>query len=520
VLLFPPLVTAVIAAVAVYVVSGQARIQVLWCGMVAVVAVALVAVEAARRGRIADGLRARLVEQQAAYERRLAVQNAETTRLATEHLPAALKRIETGRSVDDVLSEVDFSSDLNPDFLQAHRRVLRSTLSIVSSEQGLRDVTQQAFVNIARRVQAIVSQQARDLRQMEDKHGNDRRVFADLLQIDHGNALIGRLADSIAVLGGARPGRQWGRNIPLYSVLRGAMSRILDYPRVDLYSVAEVAIVGPAVEPLIHAVAELLDNATRYSPPQTCVHMTAVEVQTGIAIEIEDGGVGLTAEAHARAEGVLRQEQNEIDLDDLGETPRLGLAVVGRLCKAYKFQVALRSSAYGGARAVLIVPSEYITTAPARGRAHGIGAQAGTRSEETETTAPSVVAHDHAPAKTARPSFPAPSARSRAAAQPMPTVPDSFAALDDDDEVIVTEWTDSGLPQRRRKPGTPPPMTLSRRQAAAKAAAAEAEAQAPKPAQPPGMWLDDFMSNLKGEASPSAADRNKTDEQPDEGDKQ
>ncbi|NEE11927.1 sensor histidine kinase, partial [Streptomyces sp. SID7499] len=72
--------------------------------------------------------------------------------------------------------------------------------------------------------------------------------------------------------------------------------------RVDLHSIAKVAIVGTSVEPLIHACAELLDNATRYSPPQTRVHVTAVEVQTGIAIEIEDGGVSLSEEARARAE--------------------------------------------------------------------------------------------------------------------------------------------------------------------------------------------------------------------------
>ena len=123
------------------------------------------------------------------------------------------------------------------------------------------------------------------------------------------------------MLGGARPGRQWSKAVPLYSVLRGAMSRIIDYQRVELHSVSEVAVVGPAVEPLIHALAELLDNATRYSPPQTRVHLTAVEVQSGIAIEIEDGGVSMSEEARKRAERMLRQAQQGIDLNDLGETP-------------------------------------------------------------------------------------------------------------------------------------------------------------------------------------------------------
>lgn len=199
--------------------------------------------------------------------------------------------------------------------------MLRTVLEAVDNEEGMRESAQRAFVNIARRVQAIVHRQAQDLREMEDRHGSDPAVFDDLLLLDHGNALVGRLADSIAVLGGARPGLQWSRSVPLYSVLRGGISRILDYQRVELHPVSEVAVVGPAVEPLIHALAELLDNATRYSPPHTSVHLTAVEVQTGIAIEIEDGGLSLSEEGRARAERMLQEAQAGIDLNDLGETP-------------------------------------------------------------------------------------------------------------------------------------------------------------------------------------------------------
>ncbi|MFD7558304.1 ATP-binding protein, partial [Streptomyces sp. NPDC059835] len=92
-----------------------------------------------------------------------------------------------------------------------------------------------------------------------------------------------------------------------YSVMRGAMSRIIDYQRVELHSVTEVAVVGPVVEPLIHTIAELLDNATRYSPPHTRVHLTAVEVQSGIAVEIEDGGLSMSEEARGRAERMRAQ---------------------------------------------------------------------------------------------------------------------------------------------------------------------------------------------------------------------
>jgi hypothetical protein len=314
-----------------------------------------------------------------------------------------------------------------------------------------------------------VHQQASELREMEDAHGRNPEVFDDLLRIDHGTALIGRLADSIAVLGKARPGRQWPKPVPLFSVLRGAMSRILEYQRVDLHSIAKIAIIGTAVEPLIHACAELLDNATRYSPPQTRVHVTAVEVQTGIAIEIEDGGVSLSEEARARAERMLAQAQAGIDLNDLGETPRLGMAVVGRLCQMYGLQVSLRQSAYGGVRAVLVVPRDVVTTGPAPGIAHGIGASALPRGASTElpemvlpamnvpvTDQPvtDLPVTDHP--VTDHPATDQPRAAGRperAATGPQRHVPVLAAA--EDDLPVVTEWTENGLPQRRSRTRAP-----------------------------------------------------------------
>ncbi|MGW7551290.1 ATP-binding protein, partial [Streptomyces rimosus] len=301
--ILPAAATAVAAAVATATVPSQASTPVIWIGTVATVAVALVTGEVSRRGRALAALRERTATQQAALGR----QEAETVRLAEELLPEVVARLSHGEFPEDVYAAMTEritrharEAGLTPEFTAAHQAVLRSVLDAVVGEEDLRESAQRAFVNIARRVQAIVHQQAQELRDMEDRHGQSPDVFGDLLRLDHGTALIGRLADSIAVLGGARPGRQWSRAVPLFSVLRGAMSRIIDYQRVELHSVSEVAVVGTAVEPLIHALAELLDNATRYSPPQTRVHLTAVEVQSGIAVEIEDGGVSRSEEARKR----------------------------------------------------------------------------------------------------------------------------------------------------------------------------------------------------------------------------
>ena len=362
--LIPACLTALCTVAAILLVTPHARRAVAVCGLVAVVAVGLAFAEIGRRGRVMEQLRRRQTATEQELGRRLALQEAETSRLAVEVLPRAISRLQRGDSVEEALVGTSQAPELGAAFIKAHEDVVRSVLDAVKAEEDLRDSAQRAFVNVARRVQAIVHQQFQDLRDMEERHGGSPEVFDDLLRVDHGTALIGRLADSLAVLGGSRPGRQWQQPVPLFNVLRGAMSRITDYQRVELHSVVDVAISGPTVEPLIHALSELLDNATRYSPPQTRVHLTAVEVQSGIAVEIEDGGVGLSEEGKVRAERVLSQVSAGLDLADLGENPRLGLSVVGRLAQTHRFQVSLRPSAYGGVRAVLIIPRDLVTVVP------------------------------------------------------------------------------------------------------------------------------------------------------------
>lgn len=472
----PPVAMAVCAAFTASVVSGEAFAPTVWCGVVATAAVALLAFESARRRRALAALRAWHAEQDALARARLARQEAEMKRLAIDVLPKAVGRLQEGETPEQVMRGISCQADVTPEFQTAHRQILRSVLETVQAEEDLRETAQRAFVNIARRVQAIVHQQATDLRQMEDRHGENEDVFHDLLHIDHGTALIGRLADSIAVISGARPGRQWQREVPLFRVLRGAMSRILEYQRVDLHSVAEVAIEGPTVEPLIHALAELLDNATRYSPPQTRVHLTAIEVQSGVAVEIEDGGVGLSEDARVRAERVLALGQSGLDLNDLGETPRLGLTVVSQLARMNNFQISLRPSAYGGVRAVLVVPKDVIAPLPANSLIPGI--------------------------RTPMPG-------------PMPMMAGPV-----DEEPMVVQRNANGLPQRvRRSNGAPRPRPggVARPKPAARPVRASAPRQKAEPKRAesstqPGMWLAAFTEGVSGD-SPSSGPHHRSDDE-------
>jgi signal transduction histidine kinase len=471
---------------AVAAVTESARMAVGWCGAVATLLVIATAAEAVRRGRSLRSLRARHARHSTYLEGRIAAHDAEAVRFAQEIAPAALYRLRCGNSPGEVMREL---GDIDPSYAElpdAQILLLKTVLDIVDQEEAMRDSTQRSFVNIARRVQAIVHQQANELREMEEDHGRNPEVFDDLLRIDHGNALIGRLADSISALAGGRPGRQWPEPVSLYSVLRGAMSRILEYRRINLASIAQVNVKGTAVEPVIHAAAELLDNATRYSPPQTKVHVTAVEVQTGVAIEIEDAGVSLSEEARARAEGMLERAKAGVDLQDLGESPRLGLAVVGRLCKTYDMQVSLRASAYGGVRAILVVPSDMLTTEPGVGVAHGIGASAARKPEAGTLEGPK-----------------------RKAKKRRPTSPRITAPVSMEDEVPeVTEWTATGLPQRRSRMKIPLRQRWAEQAAAERAEregkpsiwstpAAEPEPEEKEPEPAPGLWVEAFMNGLK-----------------------
>ncbi|MGW1430535.1 ATP-binding protein [Streptomyces sp. NPDC002431] len=506
--LLPVLLMGGATAAAAALISGAARIPVVWCGAVATVVVVALSVQLARRGRDLRAQRTTYERRFADLERRIATHDDETVRISKELLPAAIHRLRVGNSPEEVLRDVVDADEAYRELPDAQRSLVYTVLTIIDNEEAMRDSAQRAFVNVARRVQAIVHRQASELREMEEHHGRNPDVFDDLLRIDHGTALIGRLADSIAVLGGARPSRQWPKPVPLFSVLRGAMSRILEYPRVDLHSIAKVAIVGTAVEPLIHACAELLDNATRYSPPQTRVHVTAVEVQTGIAIEIEDGGVSLSEEARSRAENMLARAQAGSNMNDLGESPRLGMAVVGRLARMYDLQVSLRQSAYGGVRAVLIVPRAMITTGPAPGIAHGIGATSRPTSDIDQEAMKHVVPARRKP-RTPVAQRPATGPVAPAARHAAP------AAALEDDAPVVTEWTAGGLPQRRSRgraplgshnlPAQSTDPTAGRHNGHANGHGAGGGPGGPggpggsgPKEQPPGLWLEAFTNAVNG----------------------
>ncbi|MET8850807.1 ATP-binding protein [Amycolatopsis sp. NPDC004625] len=284
------------------------------------------------------------------HRARIAVLDAEIDRLADETLPAVVQRVRDGASADTALAEVPGPAD------GARRRLLETVAQEIGRGERMRTATMAACANAAGRVQALATSMLADLREMEGRY--DENVLGDLLELDHSTAQAGRLADSIAVLTGARSGRRWTKPIVMESILRGAMGRISAYQRVRTHSTSTVAIAGYAAEGVMHALAELMDNATSFSPPSEDVHVYVEEVHAGVVVTIEDSGLVMGPAALERAVRAVSAEP--LDLTTLSGT-RLGLAVVGCLARKHGLTVHFRPSARGGTGVVVMIPRQLIT---------------------------------------------------------------------------------------------------------------------------------------------------------------
>ncbi|MFE2832029.1 ATP-binding protein [Streptomyces mirabilis] len=212
-----------------------------------------------------------------------------------------------------------------------------------------------------RSIQALANEQQVSISEMQDRHDHPD-VLRDLLEIDHTNAQFGRRAQAIAVLCGSWPGRQRATS-PLIEVVRGATSRIRDYRRIRINGQADVAVESRAVEPVVLAVAELLDNAARHSQPNTTVEVSVQAVHNGAVVVIDDAGVGMDSRGSEHAAALLTGRR-AVDVTRLDDPPQFGFAVIGVLATRYGFSVSVDTrSPYGGVRAVVFVPAALLTHA-------------------------------------------------------------------------------------------------------------------------------------------------------------
>ncbi|MEV7085079.1 ATP-binding protein [Streptomyces sp. NPDC093085] len=268
--------------------------------------------------------------------------------LAARPAPPARTPAGTGRGDDEfdqLAAELTRSREAAVDAVVQASRFSSS----VGDEQKV-----EVFVNLARRLQSLVHREIQLLDDLENEV-EDPELLKGLFHVDHLATRIRRHAENLAVLGGAVSRRQWSRPVALTEVLRSAIAEVEQYPRVKLVPPIEGTVRGHAVADIIHLLAELIENATVYSSPHTQVLLRAQQVTAGLAVEVEDRGLGMDPTEQKRMNALLA-DPDQVNVAHLLQDGRIGLYVVAALARRHGAAVRLQANIYGGLQAVVVLP--------------------------------------------------------------------------------------------------------------------------------------------------------------------
>ncbi|HEU4423052.1 MAG TPA: nitrate- and nitrite sensing domain-containing protein [Pilimelia sp.] len=294
--------------------------------------------------------------------------------VANHDLPQAVARLRDARSLDDggveeiteqlrdpiKLTNRDEVGQVGQAFNVVHREAVR----IAAEQAALRTSVSAMFLNLARRSQALVDRMIGELDNIE-RNEEDPKRLAQLFQLDHLATRMRRNDENLLVLAGADSAPPRREDALLVDALRAAQSEVELYNRIEFGTVdTDISIAAPAVNDVVRLIAELLDNATRFSPPNTIVVAEARRIRDYVLIQIEDRGLGLS---DAQIEAFNRR-LSEPPAVDVAAFRLMGLAVVGRLAARYGVRVELRQNADGGTVAHISLPSDILILPRFRGR--------------------------------------------------------------------------------------------------------------------------------------------------------
>ncbi|CAM5581387.1 histidine kinase [Streptomyces spiroverticillatus] len=276
-------------------------------------------------------------------------------------LPAVMRRLAAGETVDveTEAPRLSYEKDEMGQVGQALNTLQRAAVESAVRQAEMRRGVSEVFVNLARRNQVLLHRQLTLLDTME-RRTEDTDELADLFRLDHLTTRMRRHAEGLVILSGAAPSRQWRKPVQLMDVVRAAVAEVEDYERIEVRRLPRIGVGGPAVADLTHLIAELLENATVFSPPHTAVQVLGERVANGFTLEIHDRGLGMAADLLLDA-NLRLAETPEFELSD---TDRLGLFVVSRLAQRQNVRVSLQQSPYGGTTAVVFIPATLLTEAP------------------------------------------------------------------------------------------------------------------------------------------------------------
>lgn len=277
------------------------------------------------------------------------------TRVAQDRLPELVKQLsETDpQDVDTTVESVglhtrDEIGQVAAAFDDVHREAVR-----LAAEQALlRGNVNAMFTNLSRRSQGLIQRQLSLISELESREA-DPDQLSSLFKLDHLATRMRRNGENLLVLAGEEPGRRWTRPVPLVDVLRAAASEVEQYERIELSSVPGTDVAGRVVNDLVHLLAELLENATSFSSPQTKVKVTGHALPDGrVLVEIHDTGIGLSPEDLA----AINERLASPPTVDVSVSRRMGLFVVGRLSLRHGIRIQLRPSDSGGTTALVMLP--------------------------------------------------------------------------------------------------------------------------------------------------------------------
>lgn len=216
----------------------------------------------------------------------------------------------------------------------------------------------EVFANMARRLESLVHREIGLLDDLENEVENPD-LLKGLFRVDHLATRIRRYAENLAVLGGAVSHRLWTQPVSMSDVMRSAAAEIEQYARVKLVPPVEGTVNGHAVVDVVHLLAELVENATVFSPPHTQVLLRAEHVTAGLAIEVEDRGLGMNSAQRNQMNSLLTSP-DRVTLGELLKDGRIGLYVVSALARRHGIAVRLQNNVYGGTQAVVVLPHELL----------------------------------------------------------------------------------------------------------------------------------------------------------------
>jgi signal transduction histidine kinase len=427
--------------------------------------------------------------------------------VAYEHLPAAVEELRAGGALTDKTPE-EFADRIGPAldvsgsdeiaavgraFNAVHREAIRTAADMELLRAGVGG----AFIALARRGERLTGALTSELDKAE-RNEQDPDRLARLFVLDHLAARMSRNNESLLVLGGEGTARVREQAVPLLDIVRGAMGRIERYSRVDTSAVnSSILIVPGVVDHLVHLCAELMDNATGFSSPDSQVTVDASLLADRIILQIADRGIGLTPKQRDELNARLAAPQNA----DLTTVRAMGLTVSARLASWYGIGVELRPRPGGGTIAEITLPPTL----------YWFGELSQTPAAGIPAAQPAVAVAAAPPVAAALPAPPAPVAMA-APAGPQPhyqspvvpadtTYPSPYQHLAAQVQTPDQAWSELSpavrLPQRRtvgsgfaERPATPTPPASPTPPPAWPSAAPPTTADfATAPEPPPSPWL-------------------------------